>query len=66
MSQIEFSFLKVSKVQNCRLDRIDDLPFDFEEGACNTFSREQEIVMLCFDIHNGHKACNSFDDMRLI
>ena len=29
---------QMSKVQNCRLTRVGDLPFEFYRGGCNTFS----------------------------
>ena len=45
----------MSEVQGCELKRIDDLPFNFKIGACNTFSFG---IMLCFD-YNADKECHS-------
>ena len=46
---------------DCELKRIDDLPYDFELGACGTFLFEdrvftEERVMLCFSF-SGKNFC---------
>ena len=38
-------FFKISKVQDCKLTRVGDLPFDFFSGGCNTFDFG---IMMCF------------------
>ena len=49
--------IKISKIVNCRLDRVGDLQNDFYLGACGTydFSGEQR-VMLCFPF-NAKNQC---------
>ena len=46
-------FIKMAKVDDCALKRLDNLNFNFEGGACNTFtettaSGTQDVVYLCF------------------
>ena len=45
----------MSKVQDCRLTSVGELPFDFKAGACNTFSFG---IMLCFS-NPATQACHS-------
>ena len=48
---------KVSKVVGCKLERIMDLEFDFDDGACGTYNiRNEEKVMLCFGIYNDQRC----------
>ena len=52
---------QISKIMDCELKRIDDLPYDFELGACGTFLFEdrvftEERVMLCFSF-SGKNFC---------
>jgi len=47
---------QISKVQNCKLNRVGEMPFDFYEGACNTFPFG---IMLCFS-HDAKQECHSF------
>ena len=46
---------KISKVQDCKLKKVDDLPFDFYRGGCNTFDFG---IMLCFS-ESATKECHS-------
>ena len=46
--KIVLNFFQVSKIVGCRLERQADLPFTFEDGACNTFLSPTPIVLLCF------------------
>jgi len=40
---------QLSQVEDCSLKRIGELDFEFENGACNTFDRnDKEEVFLCF------------------
>ena len=52
------SFTKqISKINDCRLKRVGDLPFDFEYGACGTYEvSSEERVMLCFDMNEQRKC----------
>ena len=45
----------MSKVQDCRLTSVGELPFDFGFGACNTFSFG---IMLCF-ADSAPQECHS-------
>ena len=45
----------MSKVEDCRLTSVGELPFDFNGGACNTFSFG---IMLCFGDF-PYKGCHS-------
>ena len=45
----------MSKVEDCRLASVGELPFDFYEGGCNTFSFG---IMLCFS-ENADRDCHS-------
>ena len=45
----------MSKVEDCRLTSVGELPFNFKRGGCNTFSFG---VMLCFD-WNAQQECHS-------
>ena len=51
-------FIKVSVIENCRMARIGDLPFDYEYGSCNTFLEPNPRVLLCFD-RNDPKVCHT-------
>ena len=52
------NFFKVSKVIGCKLERIMDLEFDFDSGACGTYNiQNEEKVMLCFGWSND-KRCD--------
>ena len=48
--------LQVSKVIGCGLKRIGDLNYDFQYGACGTFSFPQERIMLCFGYSSVRKC----------
>ena len=55
--------LKISKIIDCGLKRVGDLPFEFRHGACGTFNVfSEERVMLCFDYHEQRK-CRSYSGM---
>ena len=42
-------WIQLSQVEDCSLKRIGELDFEFENGACNTFDRnDKEEVYLCF------------------
>ena len=45
----------MSKVQDCKLTNVGELPFDYYEGGCNTFSFG---IMLCF-ARNAAQECHS-------
>merc|ERR1711990_433021 len=51
---------QVSKVVGCKLERQDNLDFDFYLGSCNTFNQPDQKVLLCFDYRNA-KQCHTFD-----
>ena len=46
----------MSKVQDCRLTSVGELPFNFFGGGCNTFSVG---IMLCFD-YFAQQECHSW------
>ena len=52
---IKIIFFKISKVQDCKLKRVGEMPFDFWSGGCNTFDFG---VMLCFS-SGATKECHS-------
>ena len=45
----------MSKVQNCKLTNVGELQFDYERGACNTFTFG---IMLCFP-YAAQQECHS-------
>ena len=48
---------QISKINDCRLKRVGDLPFDFTYGACGTYDvSSEERVMLCFDMNEQRKC----------
>ena len=47
-SRAEICF-KMSKIEGCSMIRQEDLPFDFDRGACNVFNQPQPNVLLCFE-----------------
>ena len=49
---------KISRIQSCKLKNIGVLDFEFESGACNTFSLFG--ILLCFPKNDMH-ACFSMD-----
>ena len=55
---IRMFVFQVSKVVGCRLEKQADLPFSFNDGACNTFLYPTPIVLLCFDSYYGKQACH--------
>lgn len=38
-------YFKASKIEGCKLERKEDLPFDFYLGACNTFLQPKPHVI---------------------
>jgi len=60
------SFTKqISKINDCRLKRVGDLPFDFEYGACGTYEvSSEERVMLCFDMNEQRKCRRYWEILR--
>ena len=61
MSQISdfvIFHIKISKIIDCGLERIGDLPNEFVLGACGTFefSPGEERVMLCFSSRDKHNC----------
>ena len=57
---------QISKINGCSLDRVDDLPRDFDNGACGTYLFPEERVMLCFSWRAGssednYSQCMSYD-----
>ena len=64
--------IKVSKIEDCALKPVAELPFILEKGACQ--ARLDDQVMLCFSGHEssddnkdkdgpGTKACWQFDEV---
>lgn len=50
---------QLAKVENCALTNVGELPFDFSNGGCNTFSFG---IMLCFNAdfhHTTFHQCHS-------
>ena len=49
---------QISKVTGCALTEFGELPFDYRNGGCNTFSFG---VMLCFSLAVApvHRSCYS-------
>ena len=45
--------IKVSRVQNCGLEHVDELPFNFINAACQ--ARLQNQVMLWYDFYDSYK-----------
>ena len=41
----------MSKVQDCTLKRVGELPFNYRQGGCNTFSFG---IMMCFSRYEGN------------
>ena len=52
---------QISRIQGCSLIRQDkDLPFDFTNGACNSYTLSVEVAFLCFSdssADNAGKTC---------
>ena len=51
----------MSQVKGCQLNRVGDLPFDFDAGACGTFNFNffpVETILLCFDDTKSN-ACHT-------
>ena len=48
--------LQISKINGCSLERIAQLPHDFEYGACGTFLFPEPRVMFCF-AESDRKKC---------
>ena len=49
--------IQISKIENCGLQRIGELPNKFDGGACGTFIfAAEERVMFCFP-YNESKKC---------
>ena len=49
--------IKISKIENCGLQRIGELPNEFDFGACGTFIfAAEERVMFCFP-SSGRNQC---------
>ena len=49
--------IKISKITDCALQRIAELPNEFYGGACGTFEfATEERVMFCFP-ESGKKTC---------
>ena len=49
--------IQISKIENCGLQRIGELPNEFDFGACGTFKfAAEERVMFCFP-DNESKKC---------
>ena len=46
----------MSKINGCTLERIGELPNEFEYGACGTFDFGYETVMFCFG-KSDQKKC---------
>ena len=40
--------IKASKIEGCKLVEKRELPFDFKDGACNTFLEPTPRILLCF------------------
>ena len=63
-SLVYFSlYFKVSIVENCGINPhplYPKLPFEFENGACNSFLFPSPKVLLCFSSSgNSHKECHT-------
>ena len=49
--------IKLSKIIDCGLERIGELPNDFYNGACGTFKfSSEERVMFCFPLTGKNKC----------
>ena len=54
-------FIKMAKLDGCKLTRMPDLNFNFEGGACNNFKKTtdngtQDVVYLCFGDSKAQKC----------
>ena len=47
---------QASKIVGCKLERQTDLDFDFYGGACNTFDKPDQKVLLCFARSNNRQC----------
>ena len=51
------SSIKISKIVDCTMKRIGELPQAFEKGACGTYSFDgAERVMFCFPLSDKNKC----------
>ena len=55
---IVYKNFKVSKIENCQMTKIGDLPFEYNYGSCNTFLEPNPRVLLCFDRYDP-KVCHT-------
>ena len=46
---------QISRIENCGLNRVGDLEFDFYAGACTNYIDEQ--IFLCFSNTDNYKLC---------
>ena len=55
-----FLYDKISKIEDCSLRGVGQLPIDFDYGACGTFLFPEQRVMLCFrslGSYESDRAC---------
>ena len=50
---------QISKIVNCQLKKIAELPFDHDEAGCTNVS--DRIIYLCFNIEGNYKKCRMAD-----
>ena len=53
---------QVSKIIDCSLNRVGDLPYELYYPACGTFKFPEERSMICFPFNHA-KSCVSFDGL---
>ena len=54
------NFIKASKIEGCKFVTKGELPFDFQDGACNTFLEPTPRILLCFtdQSYSDSKRCH--------
>ena len=47
---------QISIVESCRINKVGQLPYDFYDGACNSYTNEvgNESALLCFSLHDKY------------
>ena len=46
--QNKFIVIEISKIINCDVTRVGDMPFEFWGGACDVFTFGQPKILVCF------------------
>ena len=55
----KFIVIEISKIINCEVTRVGDMPSKFYGGACDVFTFGQPKILVCFSFGSQYQDCQT-------